>query len=115
MSEMPHIDLEHLEKYVVGDASLRDEILSIFYDQAETLTARLDADAGDEEWKDATHALKGASRGVGAWRLGDLCEEAEELVGEYQSKVSKRTALLDAIRTQTARALEEVVLLRAAA
>ena len=84
------IDTEHLEKYVAGDTSLRDEILTIFQEQIATLREKLNNDADDEQWFDTLHALKGASRGVGAWHVGDLCEKAEALVGDGADKHAKR-------------------------
>lgn len=75
------IDTSHLEKYVFGDAALRDEILSIFIEQAAAWIARMDPALADDDWRHAAHTLKGAARGVGAWSLGDIAERAETLVG----------------------------------
>jgi hypothetical protein len=75
------IDLEHLDKYVFGDRALLDEILSIFIDQVSILVERMNVEAEDVDWREAAHTLKGASRGVGAFRLGDLAAEAECMVG----------------------------------
>jgi len=61
----------------MGDRGLLDEILTIFIEQAETLAAVLCEIPDDETWREAAHKLKGASRGVGAWALGDLAEAAE--------------------------------------
>lgn len=73
------IELRHLEQYVFGDQALLDEILSIFVDQVTLLVERLHGTEDDAEWRSAAHKLKGASRGVGAWALGDLAEAAEDL------------------------------------
>lgn len=76
------IDLDHLDKYVLGDSALRDEILTIFIDQAGILIGRLQAAADDDEgFRIAAHTLKGAARGIGAWALGDLAEAAEKIMG----------------------------------
>lgn len=109
------IDLDHLEKYVAGDLALRDEILSIFTDQAEALMAQLDVSQTDEGWKNTAHALKGAARGVGAWALGDLCEEAESLIGQIPAKHEQRSALLILIRQKLGESVEEATRLRDAA
>ena len=87
------IDWGHLEKYVVGDVALRDEILSIFVEQANKLMAEFDASQTDEGWKMTAHSLKGASRGVGAWDIGELCEEAETMIGGVPGKCESRSAL----------------------
>ena len=92
------IDWDHLEKYVVGDDALRDEILTIFVEQAGKLMAQFDADQTDEGWKTTAHTLKGSARGVGAWDLGALCEEAEDVIGEVPGKRETRSALLISIR-----------------
>ena len=106
------IDLNHLEKYVAGDVGLRDEILTIFAEQAELLSAKFSAAAADDGWRNTAHALKGASRGVGAWELGDLCEEAEAMIGEMAGKGEKRAAILVSIRQKITAALDEVRRLR---
>lgn len=106
------IDLDHLEKYVAGDIGLRDEILSIFADQAESLGEKFSVAATDEGWRNTAHALKGASRGVGAWALGDLCEEAEEMVGAIAGKNERRAAILVSIRQKVGQTLSEVRRLR---
>lgn len=109
------IDTAHLEKYVVGDAALRDEILCIFSDQAEFLDSQFEIGQTDEGWRNTAHALKGAARGVGAWTLGDLCEKAETLVGDVAGKRERRAALLVSLRHQLKRALAEAARLRVAA
>lgn len=92
------IDLDHLRLYVGDDRALLDEILTIFDEQAESWLARLDPVADDESWRHAAHSLKGASRGVGAWAVGDLAERAETLVGPTANKVSQRADLLRDLR-----------------
>lgn len=106
------IDLQHLELYIGGDVALRDEILTIFDEQAELWLAKLDPEEEDEVWRDAAHALKGAARGVGAWEIGDLCEEAEDLVGGAPEKVAKRQALLERIAQGLSDAVSEARRLR---
>ncbi len=106
------IDLDHLDKYVAGDAGLRDEILEIFAEQASVLGEQFNVSATDEGWRNVAHALKGASRGVGAWALGDLCEEAEYLIGEIAGKAERRAAILVSIRQKIDSALAEVRRLR---
>ena len=94
------IDLVHLEKYVAGDDTLRDEIFTIFGDQAALLCSQFSAQQTDNGWQNTAHALKGASRGIGAWVLGDLCADAESLVDEVPGKAEMRSILLVSIRQQ---------------
>jgi HPt (histidine-containing phosphotransfer) domain-containing protein len=105
------IDLEHLDRYVAGDRSLRDEILAIFEEQAEMWTKQLDPSAEDQAWRDAAHALKGASRGVGAWEVGHICQEAERLIGDARDEAA-RQAKLDALRAKVRSTIDEVRRLR---
>lgn len=94
------IDLEHLDKYVFGDRALLDEILSIFIDQASVLVERMNVEAEDNDWREAAHKLKGASRGVGAFRLGDLAAEAEQMTGTRgrDARAAHVPDLVDAVR-----------------
>jgi HPt (histidine-containing phosphotransfer) domain-containing protein len=90
------VDIQHLEKYVFGDRALLDEILTIFIEQASLLLGRFDASSDDESWRSTAHTLKGASRGVGAWAVGDLAEKAEELVGA--DRTAERRTIIDQLR-----------------
>ncbi len=112
MSSKVLIDLDHLDRYVAGDRSLRDEILGIFEEQADMWTRMLEPHADDAAWKDAAHALKGASRGVGAWDVGDICAEAEKLVGEEQRDVARRSVVLEELRQKVHETVAEVRRLR---
>lgn len=110
------IDFDHLEKYVAGDDALRDEILQIFAEQVDGLVQQFDVFQSDESWKSTAHTLKGASRGVGAWDLGRLCEEAEALIGPSRAKREARATILVSLRHMARSAVEEAerVSLRAA-
>lgn len=111
MSKRDLIDVAHLDKYVAGDISLRDEILSIFEEQAEMWVRILDPRADDSAWRDAAHALKGASRGVGAWDIGSIAADAEHLVGQDAS-VDEREIILDRLRETVKATIAEVRRLR---
>lgn len=98
------IDLDHLDQYICGDAALLDEVLTIFEEQALSWVEKLVPSLDDEQWAHAAHSLKGASRGVGAWAVGDLAEEAESLVGD--DAVEKRAALVLKLAVETQAAVE---------
>lgn len=106
------IDIDHLNQYIGGDEALRDEILTIFDEQACLWVNRLDPVQDDGDWRDAAHALKGASRGIGAWSVGDLCEEAEGLVAGTPEKVARRREILGRIAECVSLTLREARLLR---
>ena len=111
MAQRKLIDLDHLDRYVAGDRALRDEILGIFETQAEMWTRMLDPAAEDKAWRDAAHALKGASRGVGAWEVGDTCQAAEKLIGPARDE-DVRSAMLRDLRDQVSATIAEVRRLR---
>lgn len=76
-SSGPLFDRAHLERYTGGDAALTAELLGLMCDQARRCIDLM-AEARDETaWQTATHTLKGAARGVGAFALADMCEHAE--------------------------------------
>ena len=97
MEKVRLIDLDHLNVYVADDDALRDEILTIFEEQVQKWEQFFDPEQSDEEWYDACHALKGAARGIGAWQVGDLCEQAEKLVGRSETELVQRSAILTEI------------------
>ena len=106
------IDMKHLSLYVGEDEMLRNEILSIYRDQLEKWVTVLDeADAAtmpDNEWHHAVHALKGASRGVGVWAIGDLAETAEGFVGGVIDKADRRAALVNSLKVLTEDVLQQI-------
>jgi HPt (histidine-containing phosphotransfer) domain-containing protein len=75
------VDLQHLERYTGGDRALDREILGLFDQQCREILERLVAvakDSGDaKSWREITHTLKGAARGIGAWSLADAAAQAE--------------------------------------
>lgn len=107
-----HIDLDHLEKYVTGDIALRDEILSIFIDQVTLLLEQFDVNSDDDAWENTAHSLKGAARGVGAFELGNLGEEAEKYIKKYPEKNAARAEVLSSIKKLSESVVAEVLLLR---
>jgi HPt (histidine-containing phosphotransfer) domain-containing protein len=82
MSADAVIDLEHLARYTGGDVALNAEILRLFETQTSELVASLRAilEARDEKsWKEVTHTIKGAARGVGAFAMADAAAQCELL------------------------------------
>jgi HPt (histidine-containing phosphotransfer) domain-containing protein len=75
------IDLNHLDRYTGGDRAINEEILRLFEDQCGQILTKLAA-LGESEtdvksWRELTHTLKGAARGIGAFDLGDAVAAAE--------------------------------------
>jgi HPt (histidine-containing phosphotransfer) domain-containing protein len=76
------VDLAHLARYTGGDEAINAEILRLFDTQTSEIVGGLQAvlDARDaKSWKEATHALKGAARGIGAFALADAAAFAEPI------------------------------------
>lgn len=76
------IDLEHLAKYTGGDQALNAEIMRLFDGQATELVGRLQSilEARDaKSWKEVTHTLKGAARGIGAFPMADAAAALEPI------------------------------------
>jgi HPt (histidine-containing phosphotransfer) domain-containing protein len=92
-SEGRPLDLVHLSRYTLGNRGLEAELLGLFRAQADIYVERLSSAASDKEWKDAAHSLKGSARGLGAWALADIAEEAERL-----GDAVGRSAMIDRIR-----------------
>ncbi len=95
------VDLDHLARYTGGDTALNAEILGLFDAQADEMVARLKTilDARDaKSWKEVTHALKGAARGIGAFSLGDAAAAAEPVdLGDPQTA----SAALEVLQSRT--------------
>lgn len=76
------VDLAHLARYTGGDEALNAEVLRLFDAQAEELVLQLRSilEARDaKSWKQVTHTLKGAARGIGAFDLADAAAFAEPI------------------------------------
>lgn len=69
------VDFAYLEDFAAGDRHVIGEVLILFHQQAAIWAQTLES-AGPG-WPDVAHTIKGAARGIGAYRLGDLCAEAE--------------------------------------
>lgn len=93
VSERP-IDLVHLATYTLGNRPLERELLGMFRMQADLYVSRLEAAQSETEWKNTAHSLKGSARGLGAWAVGELAEQAERAAG---ADASTRRALLGEI------------------
>ncbi|MFZ1814128.1 MAG: Hpt domain-containing protein [Rhizobiaceae bacterium] len=73
----PAVDLVHLSNQTMGDPELETEVLGVFLAHSRIYVETWKAAREHEGRKRAAHALKGAARGIGAWYLAELAEEAE--------------------------------------
>lgn len=100
----PAVDLNHLCRYTGGDDQLNAEVLQLFDNQISDMVARLRMilDAQDtKSWKEVTHTLKGAARGIGAFDFADAAAAAEPI-----DPVRDRGNASLAIRTLTSASAE---------
>ena len=80
MPQAHPIDLSHLARYTGGERALNGEILRLFDNQLREMVAKLKTvlDARDTRgWREITHTIKGAARGVGAFAMGEAAAAAE--------------------------------------
>ena len=82
MTDSPEIDFGHLNRYVDGDVELTREVFGLFRNQVDMWGKGLYPDADDDLWESVTHSLKGTALAVGAVDLANVCERAEDLVGD---------------------------------
>ena len=97
MSRDAIVDLEHLARYTGGDRAINAEVMRLFDVQATELVGRLHAilDARDaRSWKEVTHTLKGAARGIGAFGMGDAAAYCEPLDLNDRALAASGIALL---------------------
>ena len=79
MADTP-VDLAHLARYTGGDKSLNAEILRLFDGQISEMVEQLQsiiAQRDPKKWRQVTHTIKGAARGVGAFAMGQAAADAE--------------------------------------
>ncbi len=111
MAEMRVVfEPEHLDRMTSGDRDLQAEVLDLFRHQAELWGRLLDPQFPSDNWGDAAHTLKGAARGIGAWKLADICQSAETLGRELKDDASESAAVNRAVRLALVReALDEAL------
>ena len=93
------VDLQHLDRYTGGDRAINEEVLRLFEGSCYELVQRLEtavvdaaATADPKTWREVTHTLKGAARGVGAFSLADATAAAEKVT------LSDRMAVIAAVQ-----------------
>jgi HPt (histidine-containing phosphotransfer) domain-containing protein len=89
------IDIEHLARMTLGDASLEHEVLAMFSAQAVSLIGALTAlpaNAGA-----LAHTLKGSARAIGAFAVADAAESLEALIRNGGDLAQGLSELKDAV------------------
>jgi len=90
-------DLAHLRRYTDNDRELECELLTLFRLQIRQYADRLALIADPEEWRIATHSIKGAARSMGARRIAEVAEMLEAS-GPCRATVEGRAMIADLIR-----------------
>jgi HPt (histidine-containing phosphotransfer) domain-containing protein len=100
-AQAPIIDLVHLSRQTLGDAGLENELLRLFFVQAQQYAAWLEESfTPDDGLKraDLTHRLKGSARAIGAFPLAAAAEAYEDaLRAGAEDVASKARRLAEAL------------------
>ncbi len=93
------VDLEHLHMFTDGNADEEKEICEMFFEQADINIAAMEEaleDEDDDDWRKATHTMKGASANLGATQLAAACGEAE---AGFEQDADSKMQMLENIKT----------------
>lgn len=99
------IDLVHLARQTLGDRSLEQEILALYFKQSQTLLASIETTACVRQRADFAHTLKGSSRAVGAWHVANAAEALEIASPNVPTEAARA---IEALRTCVSAACETI-------
>jgi HPt (histidine-containing phosphotransfer) domain-containing protein len=95
------IDIEHLKRMTLGDASLEHEVLAMFSAQAVGLIGALATPVSDAGA--LAHTLKGSARAIGAFGVADAAESLEAVIHNGDDPAQALAELSEAVaRARTA-------------
>jgi HPt (histidine-containing phosphotransfer) domain-containing protein len=100
------IDIAHLQRMTLGDASLEREVLAMFSAQAAGLLRSLAALPSDAPT--LVHTLKGSARAIGAFAVADAASALEVLIRSGGDRTAAWAELDDAV-TQARAAIDEIL------
>jgi HPt (histidine-containing phosphotransfer) domain-containing protein len=89
------IDIEHLQRMTLGDASLEREVLAMFSAQAASLISTLAALPPDAAM--LAHTLKGSARAIGAFAVADAASDLEAAIRNDAGRSQALAELNDAV------------------
>lgn len=88
------LDRAHFDHMTGADTALQHEVLGLFRMQVDGWRAAL---AGEPNWRDAVHTMKGSARGIGLVALASACEAAERAdEPDLPARLAEVAAALDA-------------------
>src|SRR6201996_8562730 len=100
MADAP-VDLSHLARYTGGDKTLNSEILRLFDGQVSEMVGQLLGvlqQRDTRKWREVTHTIKGAARGVGAFAMGEAAAEAEPV--DPTTNPDRAIQVIEALRVE---------------
>ena len=100
------IDIEHLQRMTLGDASLEREVLAMFSAQAAGLIGKLAALPADAAA--LAHTLKGSARAIGAFAVADAASDLEAVL-QQGGNVSQALTELKAAIAQARMAVDAIL------
>ncbi|MDB5734548.1 MAG: Hpt protein [Alphaproteobacteria bacterium] len=95
------IDLSHLARYTGGDRALNAEILRLFDGQVSEMVGQLLGileQRDSRKWREVTHTIKGAARGVGAFAMGEAAADAEPV--DPGTQPDRAVEVIEALRVE---------------
>ncbi len=110
------VDLDHLNSYTGGDPSLNHQILGLFAGQCHEIIERMadlaekgEAESAAKNWREVAHSLKGASRGVGAFQLGEVAAQAEKITLSNHGEALEALQQLKASAAQVHQFIDDLI------
>jgi HPt (histidine-containing phosphotransfer) domain-containing protein len=88
-------DRTHLAQYTMDSPELEREIVGLFVAQLPAILDRLQNVDSSDDWRIATHTLKGSALAIGACKIGDLAKKLEPVNSPEQE--AKRKKLLSGL------------------
>ena len=95
------VDLTHLARYTGGDKALNAEILRLFDGQVSEMVGQLLGvleQRDTRRWRQVTHTIKGAARGVGAFAMGEAAADAEPV--DPATSPERAIEVIEALRVE---------------
>jgi HPt (histidine-containing phosphotransfer) domain-containing protein len=87
------VDLVHLARQTLGNKDLEAEVLDLYQRQSVLLLSRIEGADDERTWREAAHALKGSSQGIGAVRVA-RCAAAVEAHSKERATAAGIAALM---------------------
>ncbi len=87
------VDFSYLRRFTLSNRSLEREVLDLFVEHAPQYLDDLRNAATQKQWHAAAHTLKGSARGIGAWRVARVAENAERI--ELAGNEDRRNFAID--------------------